>query len=175
MVVAMTGACRAERNPTRSYGCLQTSHSSQPIGPTLVDHAGNVVVSQDPSNSGHTVSRCHGCGTPNLKRKKRRLPDCGPIQLKLSRSAADRKHLRALIYASKLPQGEFAHYIMGVDQATLWRYLNGAVIPHSKAAQVRSIRHIERHGTDLQIVIRTCAERTRWNTMLLRRDRAWTE
>lgn len=139
-----------------------------------MDHAPNVVTVAEPSNSAVATVRCHQCGVVPRPIRRRKAPDCGPVQLTLSRRAADRKHLRTLIYASQLPQGEFAQYILGVDQATLWRYLQGAVIPHSKVSQVRSIRHIERHGTDLHIVLRTCAEKPRWNYMKRRRDREWT-
>lgn len=139
-----------------------------------MDHAGNVGVGPNPSNTGVSAIRCHQCGVIPKTLKRRRTPDCGPVQLTLSRGAADRKHLRTLIYASQLPQGEFAQYVLGVDQATLWRYLQGSVIPVSKVSQVRSIRHIERQGNDLHIVLRTCAEKPRWNYMKRRRDREWT-
>lgn len=128
----------------------------------------------DPSTGNSTAPcpvRCQHCGTPPVRRPKRQLPDCGLVQLKLSRSAATRKHLRMLVYASKLPQSEFAQYVLGVDDATVYRYLHGAVIPQSKAVQLRNIVDIKREGTYIHLTIRTCAERTRWNTMILRRNR----
>lgn len=61
--------------------------------------------------------------------------------------------------------------MLGVDEVTLYRYLNGAKIPRSKAIQIRSIEHVERKATVMHVIYRTTPERDRWDAMFRRRLR----
>lgn len=112
---------------------------------------------------------CHGLSKP--VRKHRKAFDCGMAQLALSASAKLRRRLLQVLHDSRLPQDEFSESVLGIDSATLYRYLRGAVIPQSKARQIRSIEHVTRDGGFTVVVFRTREESTHWNSMLLRRAR----
>ena len=116
--------------------------------------------------------RCARCGQPALPwRKKRKNPDCRPVELLLSNDAKTRRILLQLLLHSRLPQAAFATAVLGVDQATLYRYLHGARIPASKATMMRNIEYIGREGSVVHIVVRTSAESRRWQSMHVARER----
>lgn len=136
----------------------------------MITDVPNVVPCPAGGNSEHPIHRCDHCGKlPGRKRPKRRAQDCGPVQLKLSEKMILRRRIRDMILMSQLPMVEFAESVLGIDQVTLYRYLNGSVVPKSKAKQLQSIVLIERNDDHVHIVLRPCAERPRWDSMLRRR------
>lgn len=139
-----------------------------------MDHAGNVVVSQEPSNSERSIAHvCQRCGNGTVHFRKRPQPDCGLVQLKVSRKTRTRQQLEKLLSQSRLPKEEFARCVLGVHPTTLWRYMKGEPIPNERAEQLHNIQDISRDGTYLYTVMR-CPDRPRWNTMHLRRARKET-
>lgn len=120
--------------------------------------------------------RCGHCGTPQLPRRHAKPPaDCGLTQLGLSYEAKTRRVLLQLLLHSRLPQAEFAVAVLGVDQATLYRYLRGKPIPHSKAVKIHSIEHIGRQDSTVHIIVRTTPESSRWRAMEHARRRDYAE
>lgn len=112
---------------------------------------------------------CHGLSKPVRPRKK--PADCGMAQLAVSHAVKLRRRLMQIMHDSRLPQAEFSESVLGIDSATLYRYLRGASIPQSKAKQVRSIEHVMRDEQFTVVVYRTGAESIHWNHMLHRRAR----
>lgn len=133
----------------------------------------NVAGSPAPSNAEETTpsARCHHCGKPPHHTTRRKDPDCGLVQLKVSYKAAIRIKLRKLVYDSQLPKEEVARCVLGVDPSTMWSYLNGGVIPASKASQIHGIAEVYRDGNYIHTITR-CPDRPRWRHMLYTRDRA---
>lgn len=116
-------------------------------------------------------TNCNGLSRPVRKRRKAPIFDCGMVTLQLSRKAQLRRHFHSLVFRSELPQETLARHIFGIDPATLWRYLNGGVIPHSTESQIRSIQYIKREGADVVVVYNTGAPSKHWDAMLRRRKR----
>lgn len=120
-----------------------------------------------------TNPECTNCkGLARPVRPKRKVSDCGPVTLKLSRKAALKRQFQSLVFRSELPQETLAQHIFGIDPATLWRYLNGGTIPYSTEMQVRSIKYIKRDGPEVVVVYNTGAPSKHWDAMLKRRKRA---
>jgi len=120
-----------------------------------------------------TPTRCPRCGyLPKPARTPENCPTARPLKLKLSRAAATRRKLRDLIDESRLPQDEFAQYVLGIDDMTVHRYLKGSVLPQSRMTQLSNIEHISREGDVIHVIIRACPERPRWNWMLKQRKRS---
>lgn len=136
---------------------------------------GNLAVQETADNSfvPQTLTNppCQHCGKGTVNWRKRPQQSCELVQLRLSYQAQTRRILRVLIYNSQLPHREFAAYVLGVDEATLWRYLSGNKIPRSKATHLRNIEYVARDGSSLHIVVRTCAERGHWTMMVNNRER----
>lgn len=132
-----------------------------PVGSTVV------VPPWDPVTQ-PSCENCHGLARPVRTKKP---ADCGMAQLQVSHAVKLRRRLMQLMHDSRLPQAEFSESVLGIDSATLYRYLRGASIPHSKAKQVRSIEHVMRDAQFTVVVYRTGAESIHWNHMLHRRAR----
>lgn len=111
---------------------------------------------------------CHGLSRPIRKKTTCRE---GLVQLAFSPKAMLRRRLIQLMHDSRLPQAEFSETVLGLDSVTLYRYLRGAMIPQSKAKQLRSIEHVTRDGAFTIVVYHTGSESQHWDMMLNRRAR----
>lgn len=135
-----------------------------------MDHAVNVVVDHEPSNSERSItpaSRCQHCGQhPVGWRPKREPIEYEPPNLRLLAI----EKVKQLIVMSRLPQSEFATYAFGANVITITRYLRGERIPQDRLVHIHGIESIERQGSYLTTVTRICAERKRWHTMERKRE-----
>ena len=107
--------------------------------------------------------KCSACGT--LARRYRNdtaRPDCGPVQLGISRLARIRKRLRQLIEISDLPVVVFSQWVLGRDPRTAQRYLTGGNIPDSAAAWIDRLERVELQGDRLILELAWLPRNPRW-------------
>lgn len=102
---------------------------------------------------------------------KRARPPINPDQLELSHQLIlpDRpqpallEQLRAIIVRSELTMMEFASWVMGCSDVTLYRYLRGSKIPEDRRNWLRRLESVNLDGDRVVTVVqRGAASRRRW-------------